>query len=104
MKAGFDVAFGQVTGLFQALAEIVAFGIHIGGGHVSDLACSTRESYTLVVHRRSEPDRPAIFIHLLRFPKPDVMPVPRIGADLLLERQVLFASKQEETTNRCALV
>jgi hypothetical protein len=84
--------------------QVLALGVHVGGGDVSDLAGGPAQPHPLVVDGQPDPDRTAVGIALVQVPEVDVVPVPRAVADRLLEGQFLLAAVVIQTANRRAVV
>ncbi len=100
VEAVYDVPLGQVTSPFKILEQMVTLGVDIWSDVVSDLTGRMAQANAFVVCCRSNPGRAAIRVNLLRLPEPDVVPLPRVGADRLFEGQVFFAPPQVQVTDR----
>ena len=98
VEAVHHIMFGEIAGSFETLEQVVALDVHVGGRNVGDLAGRVAQADPLVIDGRPDPDRAAV-IHLVRFPEADVMPVPRVVANRMFERQVLLPPKEIETTD-----
>ena len=70
---------------------MVALGVHVCGNVVSDLTSRVAQADALVVRRRPDPGVTSIRINLVRLPEPDMVPLPRVGADRLFEGQIFLA-------------
>ena len=58
----------------------------------------------LVVRGRPEPHGAVVRAELVPFPEADVVTLPGVAADRLLEGQVLLAAEQVQAAHRCVLV
>jgi hypothetical protein len=85
MKAGFDVVVGQVIGCFEVGEEMITFQINVARNVVSDLAGGVAQTDPLVVRGRANPQRLALVADRLRFPEADMIALPWVVADGLLE-------------------
>ena len=64
---------------------------------MSDLSSGMAKANASIERRRAKPERSVIF-SLGRAPKPDMVPLSRAVSDRLLKGEVLFPTKQIETT------
>src|SRR5262249_24878700 len=95
---------GQFACAAQVVEQFVAFGIDVRCRFVRDLPGRAAQADALVENRCADPHGPAILIALLGLPEADVMTMPGIVTDGLLEGQVLLAAKEELAAHRCVIV
>src|SRR5262245_59304639 len=90
----------ELSCVLQVMDDMVAFRVDVRGDVMSDFTRRVTQSDPLVVSGRSKPDRAAVRARLVPFPEADVVTLPGIVADGLLERQILLAAEKEQVADR----
>src|SRR5690242_1814069 len=94
MKSPDDVKIFQVVGLLEVVEERVAFLVDRGRGVMRDLTSPVAETDSRIERRGAQPDGPAVCVSRVGLPEADMVALPRIVSDGLLEGQVLLMPPQ----------